>query len=259
MKTYNSLLIQKVKAFTYLIFLSLLLFACNTKNTKISLLEEPKHLNDSTYVKHYAYSLSYNEDTEQPNWVAYELNVLELTSKFKRIDNFIPDSFVVTGTATNEDYKHCGYDRGHLAPAADMVWNEQAMRESFYYSNISPQLPAFNRGIWKVLETKVRAFANTYCNLYITCGPLFINSDSSIGNNEVMIPTHFYKTVLVYNSDVRQCIGFLFPHEKCNGELFDYAVSVDSIERLINLDLYHKLPDWIELDIESEFNSLEWQ
>jgi endonuclease G len=246
---------QKV---TVLLFLFLLILLWRCSKVDLFLLEEPRHNNDSTYVKHFAYSLSYNEATEQASWVAYKLDSLELASNFKRKNLFYIDTLVLTGTATNVDYKNSGYDRGHLAPAADMVWNEQAMNESFFYSNISPQLPSFNRGIWRTLEIELRKLALKYGSLYITCGPVFQDTDSAIGENKVVIPTHFYKTVLVYNSEIKQSIGFIFPHKKCIGEIFDYAVTVDSIENITGLDLYHKLPKKEENLIESEIMIQKW-
>jgi len=223
-------------------------------------IEEPKYnKDDSLYFKHYAYSFLYNEEIEQSDWVSYQLLVSELEANYKRTNNFYEDTLVITGTATNADYKYSGYDKGHLAPAADMTWNKQAMKESFYFSNISPQLPEFNRGIWKKLETKVRKWAEKYYCLYITTGPIFENTDKTIGINEVVIPTHFFKTILIYNDSIMQGIGFLFPHEKCNEEIIDYAVSIDRLEIITGNDFYHLLPNRHEKDIEMQFDLKFWE
>ena len=117
-------------------------------NPKIPNLELPKPKENEQIINHFAYTLSYNELFEQANWVAYELTDIETISHFERTNKFIVDDLVKTGSASNDDYKKSGYDRGHLAPAGDMGWSEQAMKESFYYSNMSPQNPSFNRGIW---------------------------------------------------------------------------------------------------------------
>ena len=140
-----------------------------------------------------------------------------------------------------------------------MVWSEQAMKESFFYSNISPQLPAFNRGIWKVLEAKTRCWVKNKRSLYITCGPVFLNKDSTIGENQVVIPTHFFKTILIYNSNEKQSIGFLFPHQRYQGDIFDLAVPVDSIEKVTGLDFYHKLPDNEEESLEDQIEINLWK
>lgn len=230
--------------------------ACSTSFR--GMLEEPKHDTSDYYIKHYAYSLVYNEKYEQAEWVAYQLIESELTPNFKRTNRFLKDTMVKTGTADNSDYKGTGYDKGHLAPAADMAWNEQAMQESFYFSNISPQLPSFNRGIWKQLEGKVREWVKIYNRLYITTGPICKGSELEIGRNGVCVPTYFYKTILIYNDSIKQSIGFIFPHEKCEGELFEYAVSVDSIESITGLNLYYRLPSSNESYIEGQYNFRFW-
>jgi len=242
------------KLFQLLIFI--LLTGCIAPS--LTLLEEPKHETNQFYIKHYAYTLIYNEEYEQADWVAYELLETELQPNFERSDKFMADTMVVTGTATNADYLHSGYDKGHLAPAADMRWSEQAMNESFYFSNISPQLPGFNRGIWSKLEAQVRDWAKEYNCLYITTGPVFKDSIITIGENQVAIPSHFYKTILIYNDSISQGIGFIFPNQKCEGELSDYAVSIDSVEMFTGQDFYYRLPDKKERIVESNLNLSYW-
>ena len=222
-------------------------------------LEEPKHFGGDNYIQHFAYSLQYNETHEQADWVAYRLDISELDSKTKRTNKFLEDTMVVTGTATNADYIRSGYDKGHLAPAADMAWNEQAMRESFYLSNISPQLPGFNRGVWKDLEEQVRAWAKEYNSLYIATGPYFAGNDSVIGENKVSIPTHFYKAVLIYNDTIQQAVAFYLPHKKINDTFYKYIITVDELEKSTGIDFFSSLPDRIERRLESRIDTLFWK
>ena len=105
--------------------------------------------------------LAYSEPHEQAAWVAYELTAQEVTGGVGRTDNFRSDHEIGTGSASLADYKGSGYDRGHLAPAGDMTWSRSAMSQSFFLSNMSPQLPAFNRGIWRSLESAVRGWAES--------------------------------------------------------------------------------------------------
>ena len=72
------------------------------------------------------------------------------------------------------DYTKSGYDRGHMAPAADMKWNKQAMEESFYMSNICPQNPNLNRGDWNDLEEKSRQMAKKYLEPCILPADLYM-------------------------------------------------------------------------------------
>jgi endonuclease G len=155
-------------------------------------LEIPLVLNGEKLIQHTGYSFVYSEEHEQAKWIAYVLNNKELDGIFDRSDNFREDPFVSSGSADNSDYAKSGYDRGHLAPAADMKWSEKAMSESFYYSNMSPQLPAFNRGIWKMLEEKVRDWALENDSILIVTGPILSSKNqkklATIGPNSVAVP-----------------------------------------------------------------------
>lgn len=222
-------------------------------------LEEPMLCENDNYQHHSAYSFVYSEMHEQSKWVAYQLKKSKLKKNTERTDRFKQDKLVASKTATNKDYRKSGYDKGHLAPAADMVWDETAMDESFFFSNISPQLPAFNRGIWKRLEEDVRRWATKYDSIYVVTGPVFKGVIKTIGENNVSVPSHFFKALLLYRSGNANAIGFLFPHEKCKGTEFDYAVSIDSVESFTGLDLFYRLPDKLEMKVESSFDLENWK
>lgn len=152
----------------------------------------------SDIVTHSGYSLSYNEEHEQANWVAYELTSAETIKVFERTDKFLLDYKVKTFTANDKDYSGSGYDRGHLAPASDMGWSSTAMAESFCYSNISPQTASFNRGVWKRLENLIRSWAVEYQSIYIVTSGVLTEGLSTIGYNKVSVPNYFYKVILDY-------------------------------------------------------------
>lgn len=193
-------------------------------------------------VSHAYYTLSYSEEHEQAEWVAYELTNANFNTEIYRLNSFRNDYKVSTGSAHTNDYKYSGYDRGHLCPAADMRINNSSMRETFCMSNISPQTPGFNRGIWKTLETKVRFWAVMKKHLYVVTGPAFIDSIGVIGENKVEIPSHFYKVLFDYTGDEFSMIGFLLPNEKSSFGISNYAVSVDSVEAVTGIDFFQQLP-----------------
>ncbi len=122
---------------------------------------------DLSIVDHKYYSLCYSEEHEQAAWVSYNLTINEVYGDITRTNNFREDPYIREGSATLDDYRGSGFDRGHLAPAADMAFSTIAMSESFYLSNMSPQAPSFNRGIWKKLESYVRKLAFTYGSNFI--------------------------------------------------------------------------------------------
>ena len=212
-------------------------------------LELPK-CDERKIVRHAGFSLEYDEPNEQAKWVAYQLTASETVRRFKRSDNFRIDSKISSGSATDDDYRRSGYDRGHLAPAADMAWSSQTMSESFYYSNMSPQVPGFNRGIWKRLEEQVRNWAVELETIYVVTGPVLSGNMNYIGPDNVAVPNYYYKAVLYSHSSESRAIGFVMANVASDNEVFDYSVSVDSIEKLTGLDLFASLPDHLETSVE---------
>jgi endonuclease G len=213
------------------------------KSTSIAKLEIPKTNPQETVISHAGYSLLYNEPHEQANWIAYDLTKEETNKLFDRTDKFIPDPKVKTGTANDKDYFGSGYDRGHLAPASDMGWSSTTMSESFYYSNISPQISSFNRGIWKKLEELVRSWAIENNTIYIVTGPVLTKGLPSIGENKVTVPNYFYKVILDYSAPGVKGIGFIIPNVGSSEPLQHYAFSIDSVEKYTGIDFFPLLPD----------------
>ena len=209
---------------------------------------QPSLLNGEL-VSHKHYSLSYVEDHEQPEWVYYKLTYRMTQGSAKRKDNFRNDPLVLTESASLIDYKGSGYDRGHLAPAADMKFSEEAMSDSFFLSNMSPQTPSFNRGGWKNLETMVRNWTGIDSTLFVVTGPVFNNYKGEIGTNKVTIPGNYYK--IIYAESSHKMIAFLMPNEKLESDVGTYTVSVDSIEQLTGLDFFHQLEDDLENELEA--------
>jgi len=217
---------------------------------KIPHLELPAITNKDAIVTHLGYSLSYNEKHEQANWVAYELTAEETQRGVTRTNDFRPDNAVTTGSATNADYQASGYDRGHMAPAADMSWNVQAMEESFFYSNMSPQVPGFNRGIWKKLEERVRQWALENRNIYVVTGPVLTGDLPVIGPEKVSVPRYYYKVILDYTQPELKGIGFIMPNASSTRPLESYAVPIDSVEKVTGINFFSALPDKQEQAIE---------
>lgn len=220
------------------------------KVANIPQLEIPKTNAKDKVINHAGYYLLYNEIHEQASWVAYELTKDETNKMYDRTNKFIVDPSVKTGSATDKDYESSGYDRGHLAPASDMGWSEITMAESFYYSNMSPQDPSFNRGIWKKLEELVRTWAIENNSLYIATGPILSNNLQTIGPNKVSVPNYYYKVILDYNEPRIKGIGFILPNIGSKEDLQNYAVSIDSVESLTGIDFFPLLEDGQETMIE---------
>ncbi len=205
-------------------------------------------------VNHLQYSFSYSEKDEQAEWVAYKLFKNSINDSVKRKDNFREDLQVVTGSSTLKDYRNSGYDRGHLAPAKTMSFNDLTMSESFYMSNMSPQNPSFNRGIWKKLEEEVRSWISISDSLYVITGPVLNNPLGRIGESQVTVPRYYYKSIIRFHKEELFGIGFLLKNEKSNSNVSSFSVSIDSIEKVTGLNFFHQLDITIQNQLESNSN-----
>ncbi len=233
--------------------LFLFLFAFGFANAQY----QPKASSKGSIIEHSYYSLSYSEENEQAEWVYYKLSPQMTNGEASRSDNFRPDPKVKTGSATLADYAASGYDRGHLAPAGDMSFSKEAMSESFYMSNMSPQEPSFNRGAWKNLESLVRLWGSHH-DIYVVTGPIFKNNKGSIGSNNVTIPGYYYK--VIYSPSRNEMIGFVLPNEKLpSAKLENYITSVDNIEQHTGIDFFYQLEDNIENELEKQQANSYWQ
>jgi len=181
-------------------------------------------------VHHTHYSLSYDEDHEQAEWVSYKLTEKSLKiPNVKRAKRFNTDPMIPTRSAHHRDYTRSGYTRGHMAPAGDMAFDAEAMQESFYMSNMSPQLRELNGGIWQELEETVRDWAYHNDEVYIVTGPVLTGEHiiKKIGkSSKISVTDLFYKIVLDYKKPEQKAIAFLIPHEVSERPLQDYAVSI---------------------------------
>lgn len=209
-------------------------------------------------INHNHYTLSYNEDHEQAEWVAYELKSgISSYSDFKR-PYFIEDSKVKTRSADWRNYKNSGFDKGHLCPAGDMKFSKKAYNETFYTSNISPQKSDFNAGVWNRLEQKVRYWADKYDGLYVITGGVLEPNLKTIGEEDVSVPDYFYKVLLDVSNDKPRMIAFLVPHKNSDRPLYEFVVSVDELEELTGIDFFHHLPNDIESKIEKSSEYKSW-
>jgi endonuclease G len=208
-------------------------------------------------IKHKYYSISYSEEDEQAEWVAYKI-ISNRLQNIDRTNDFREDPNVSTGSSDLTDYIGSGYDRGHLAPAKTMSLNETSMSESFYMSNMSPQIPEFNRGIWKRLEGKVRYWAEVNDSLYVVTGPILSRPIDIIGDNDVTVPRAFYKALLGFKNGKIKGIAFIIPNQKSDKSIYSYAVSIDEIEKITQIDFYHNLDSLLQAKVEANKSIKVW-
>ena len=211
--------------------------------------------NNGELVHHSYYSLSYSEQHEQAEWVFYEIKKDRVLGMVSRTDNFRSDNSVSTNSATLSDYKGSGFDRGHLAPAHDFSFNTTAMSESFYMSNMSPQNPSFNRGIWVKLESLVRSWGSS-SSIYVVTGPILSSCSATIGQNNVCVPEYYYK--VIYDPSEQKMIALILPNRKGNQDLDYYVCTVNNLEKRTNIDFFPILENKLEQKLESEVHKENW-
>ena len=228
---------------------------------KGSELPQLKRKRTEQIIQHEGYTVSYNADYRIANWVAYVLTDKEARSdKTERQNKFVVDPLVKGASATNEDYTRTGYDRGHLAPAGDMKWSEKAMRESFYLSNITPQKPGLNRGIWKELEEQIRLWARENGAVLIATGPVIPDEElNRLGKNRVGVPRQFYKVLCMVVNNQLEGVGFLFENRDYGTTpLRQMMVPIDSVEQVTGIDFFPALPDDEERQMEATVHTDLW-
>ncbi len=212
------------------------------------------------YIEHKAMILDYDEAHEQARWVAHMILPEIKDGKVVRTNDFRIDPKVTSGTATQIDYfttdtleggkvtyDGYGYDRGHLAASADFRWSEKALSESYFYSNMSPQLADFNREIWADLERLLRRYVITNeVPLHIVTLPILENDLPKIerSKNQVSVPRKFAK--VAYDPINNKGIGFVLEHKRLDRTLDHYAMSIDQVEAIAGMDFFQTISEEVE-------------
>jgi len=218
-------------------------------------------LPDSTEsrIKEYiGFTISFNKNNRTPNYVAWELLGNETSGTTRRSNKFWTDS-ELEGCPDNSDYVRSGYDRGHMCPSADQKWSQEAMDDCFVMSNICPQAHALNNGAWKTLENKARLWAERDSAIMIVAGPIYTPADTMrIGKAGIRVPGAFFKVLAAPYLDEPRGIAFVYPNMAAPGNMQNYAMSIDALEKLIGYDFFPSLPDVVEEKVESTYSFKEW-
>lgn len=205
------------------------------------------------------YVLSYNRRLRLANWVAEHLTARNVYNRYLdrgRCDFLSDPSVHPLFSTSNEDYRNSGYDRGHLAAAANHQSSQDSMCATFFLSNMSPQVGSgFNRDAWEHLEKYSRSLTRSYKNVYIVTGPLFLpklEADNQlyvkyklIGKNRVAVPTHYFKVILgETNNNQLEIQSYILPNQPINERtpLHMFQVPVETIERASGLVVFDKVP-----------------
>ena len=265
-------------------------------NVSVTGYEIPHLNNQNVYADHYVtmdgvqilnYALEWDNTKRHANWVAFTFDTTTSADNVKRTDAWSADPKLPTEMQVQEsDHKNDGFDRGHLCASEDRVYLKEANKQTFYYSNISPQLNDFNGGFWRKLETRVQTWGRStadgvYDKVYVTKGGTLNKLLKNFKGTTVdggtpttdangftihglACPEYYYMAVLSQKDDVFHAIAFLVPHKEgmtenpSSDELKEYVVSVDKLEEETGIDFFCNLPDVLENEVEAACNLNDW-
>ena len=197
---------------------------------------------NNQYICKTGYALNYNYETKVSYFAVEHLEAINLVKNASRKNDFREDESVPAGhRAVLKDYVGSAYDRGHMAPAGDFGYSNNAMSESFFLTNMMPQVSGNNRGIWKLLEENIRDWAQKRGELYIITGTIYDRSADKVIGNGVKVPSRLYKIVI--DAKRVQSISFMLPNEKLDPNSIDqYVVSIADIEKQTGIDFSPHIP-----------------
>ncbi len=210
-----------------------------------------------TLVRYDAFDVHFNSGRGIANCALYELVDNELYGTAERAGEFLQDEGVM-GCPSPQDYAGSGMDRGHLVPAADLKWNEAAMRQSFLLTNVAPMHKTLNEGGWAKLEEKVREWTVRDSALLVFTGPVVSENDTTLTGRRVTVPSAYYKIVMAPCVRPMRVIAFIYPNGYSGGRLQQYAVSVDEVEQRTGLDFFPYLPGDEQKRLESVVHIDAW-
>lgn len=205
------------------------------------------------------YWLSYDGRTKTARYVLEILRPDQLEKATERVASFKADPAAPKECrASPRDYEGSGYDKGHLAPAADWAQSAELQAATFILSNAVPQEPACNRIIWRMLETHVRAIAAESQLAIVVTAPVYLSDDGHltielVGANQVWKPTHLAKAIIWQHGDgFIESAAWIIPNTTDeDGNFARYQVTVDDFEAAAGVDVFAALPDAIEPSVES--------
>lgn len=232
-----------------------------TQDIDTSRIELPALSEEDYIVEYEGYTSSYDMFTKTPEWVAYELTKDETYGDAAREGKFFsPDERVLLPQPDDYDYRGSGWTRGHLAPAADFRWSDDAMWDTFHFTNCCPQDKDLNEGMWNTLEKKCRTWARRYGSVYIVTGPIVgENIYGTIGKGKVTVPDAFFKAVMVHDGSRWQSIAFVMNNSRHNDNMQKCAMTVDELEKLTGFDFFAAMDDNIEAEVEKSYKLSFWK
>lgn len=226
---------------------------------------------DSTLLVRKGFVVLHDNLRKVPVWVSFRLKDSYVSTN-PRAGNFKADPDLTPGSrAELVDYKGSGFDRGHMAASGDMRRSREIQSESFYLSNIAPQNPSLNQGVWADIEALHRIYATEYGDVTIIVGPIFgrkfpegppIPSAGPLGPNRVTVPSGFFRLVIrKTRTGEYEALALVLPNRPpdIDKPLESYIWSVDEVEAETGLNFFNALPVDVQDRFEGKKQTMIWQ
>lgn len=240
-------------------------------------------------------AIEWNAAMRHSSWVAFSFDSTTSQDNVKRGDGWKWDPMIPVnlGEVSEDDHKSDGYDKGHLCASEDRVYCKEANDQTFFYSNISPQIGSFNQKYWAKLEALIQKWGRStqkgeYDKVYVAKGGTInklikdwtgkqkandgqyptANADgktSPKSKNGLVVPQYYYMAILAEKDGKFQAVGFYVPHSEdlpgnpTTEDLQKYTCSIDNLEEQTGLDFFCNLMDTIEDEVEASFRLEDWQ
>ena len=218
------------------------------------------------------YAIGYDAHWHHPRWVAFRFDTETRPTRVKRSGKFTFDPLLAPSERlTGQTYPGKVYDRGHLVASHDRVFSQEANEQTFYMSNMTPQVKQFNQKYWVALERLVQdlgrnnSFADT---LYIAKGGAINDPNDfvevlTVEGKKVPVPRHNYMALLKVKNGTYSSIGFWLENKDYGRagkkeDMVKHAVTIAKLEELTGINFFHNLPDAIEKRIESYYSFADW-
>lgn len=189
--------------------------------------------------------MCYSAARKVPAWVGYEFTPDRLSHPSTRSSCFRRNTALESPTATNADYRHSGFSRGHLAPAADFAWSAEARRATYLLSNVVPQDQTMNAGRWSQAQSDA---------VYVFTGALFESPEPErIGPGQIAVPSHLFKVILAVQPGRNVMFAFIMPNDAAAARVpfASFLTSVNEVQERAGLDFFSALEDPEEQRLES--------
>ena len=220
------------------------------------------------------FAVEWDCDKKAQRWTCYQMNTFTSHKGWSRDswkatewkgDPFQEDPDLPTQYRTTlADYKNSGYDRGHICPSADRLYSKDVNEQTYYLSNMQPQLNSFNTGVWLTMENQLRNKwnTNTYRDVLYVCKGGTIDKASQISTHTtsgLIVSKYFFTAILAVKDGQYHALGLWFEHKNNKDEnLRTYAVSIDRLEQLTGIDFFCNLPDDTENTVEAKLDLSWW-